>query len=69
MVYEMMRVMAGPYICNLVDSYIAHQDVLNSVIVTGGFVWLVYNRKYQKHIKPMQEQKKDFFGMEIPEKR
>jgi hypothetical protein len=68
MVYEMMRVMAGPYICSLVDSYLAHQDVLNSIVVAGGFTWRIYDQKYRKHIKPMQEQKK-FFGITIPEER
>jgi hypothetical protein len=62
MVYEMMRVMAGPYICNLVDSYIAHQDVLNSVVVAGGLTWRVYRQKYWKHIRPQQKQKEKFFN-------
>lgn len=65
MVYEMMRAMAGPYICTLVDSYIAHQDVLNSVVVAGGLTWRIYNRKDQKYIKSRQEQKRDFFGRKI----
>jgi hypothetical protein len=62
MVYEMMRAMAGPYICSLVDSYIVHQDVLNSVVVAGGLTWRVYKQKYWKRIRPKENQKENFFS-------
>lgn len=62
MVYEMMRAMAGPYICSLVDSYIAHQDVLNGVVIAGGITWRIYNQKYWKLIKSKQKQKEKFFS-------
>ncbi len=62
MVYEMMRSMAGPYICSVVDSYIAHQDVLNSVVVAGGLTWRVYKQKYWKYIRPKEKQKENFFS-------
>lgn len=69
MVYEMMRAMAGPLLCSVTDSYLTHQDVLNSVVVAGGFAWRVYDQKYRKHIKANHEKKRNFFGMEILEKR
>lgn len=50
MIYEMMRMMAGPA-ANVADIYVAHQDVLNSVVVVGGIAWLAYDRKYRSHIK------------------
>lgn len=49
MIYEMMRVMAGTYLCSIADLYLANQDILNTFIVSGGLVWIIYNSKYRKN--------------------
>ncbi|CUH94676.1 hypothetical protein P22_0742 [Propionispora sp. 2/2-37] len=69
MIYEMMRAMAGPYVCSVADAYIAHQDVLNSIVVAGGIAWLVYDRKYRSRHKTDADQKANFYGLKAPEKR
>ncbi len=61
MVYEMMRTMAGPHICSMVDSYIAYQDIFNSIVVVGGLTWRVYKKKYWKDISKKEKQKENFF--------
>ncbi len=41
---EMMRMMAGPYLSNLIDLYCANQDVLNSIIVGCALLWIIYKK-------------------------
>ncbi len=48
MIYEMMRFMAGPYLNKVVDYYTAHQNVLNVVVITLGFIWIYFNKYYKK---------------------
>ncbi len=48
MIYEMMRIMAGPYLCSVTDLYLENQDILNSIVVACGIVWITYNKKYRK---------------------
>lgn len=65
MIYEMMRAMAGPYVCSVADAYLAHQDVLNSIVVAGGVVWIAYDRKYRKHLKTDDDQKINVYGLKV----
>ena len=51
MVYEIFRMMAGPYLCSLIDAYLANQDVLNCILIAGGVVWSIYDKKYRKNKK------------------
>lgn len=67
MIYEMMRAMAGPYVCSLADAYIAHQDILNTLVVGGGIAWIAYDRKYRSHLKT--EEKTGFYGMKMRPRR
>ena len=65
MIYEMMRAMAGTYLCSITDLYIEHQDHLNTLIVCGALVWLIYRNKYHKNNKPIKAVK--IMGMTIYE--
>lgn len=62
MIYEFMRVIAGPYIRSLVDYYINYQSIFNGAVVMGGFVWLVYKGKNKKQ---EDDKKKNFPGIEL----
>lgn len=48
MVWEMMRFMAGPYLCSAADLYLQHQDILNTVVCAAGVCWIVYSRSRRK---------------------
>lgn len=65
MIYEMMRAMAGTYLCSITDLYIEHQDILNTLIVSGALVWMIYNKKYHKNNKSSKAVK--IMGMTIYE--
>ncbi|TCS79948.1 hypothetical protein EDC37_10515 [Pectinatus cerevisiiphilus] len=45
---QTMRIMAGPYLCNLADMYYANQDILNTIVVLCGAAWIFYKRYTQK---------------------
>ncbi len=47
---QTMRMMAGPYLCNLMDIYYAHQDILNLIVFILGTIWIVYKRFYKNSI-------------------
>ncbi len=63
MVWEMMRAMAGPYLCSVVDFYLMHQDIFNSIVVGVGFLWILYDRKYRQDKKSGPQYK--IMGMTI----
>lgn len=48
MVWEMMRSMAGPYLCGAVDAYLIHQDLFNTIVCGMGVCWIFYDRKYRR---------------------
>ncbi len=64
MIHEFMRLMAGKYLRALIDYYIANQNIFNTIVVIGGFVWIAFKPKVDKQKKTS----KNFFGMEIKEK-
>lgn len=41
---QTMRIMAGPYLCNLADMYYANQNIFNTLVVLFGTGWLIYQR-------------------------
>ncbi|AOT72636.1 hypothetical protein [Geosporobacter ferrireducens] len=64
MIYEFMRLMAGKYLRALIDYYIANQNILNTIVVIGGFIWIIFKPKEDKQ----KNTSKNFFGIEIKEK-
>ena len=47
-IMQTMRIMAGPYLCSLADMYYANQDILNTIVVVLGCIWIFYKR-FSKH--------------------
>lgn len=50
MIYEAMRMMAGPYLCRFMDFCLQYQSVFNILLVAGAFAYLSYKRvRNHKH--------------------
>jgi hypothetical protein len=61
-----MRAAAGKYLGSLIDYYIAHQTILNAIVVILGFSWIVYRNK---HGLRKNDHRKNFFGLEMPKNK
>lgn len=48
MIYEFMRMVAGPYLCKLSDYYTQNQLFFNLAIVVIGFLWIFHKNKNSK---------------------
>lgn len=44
---QTIRIMAGPYLCQLMDNYYANQDILNSIVVICATIWIFYQRYFK----------------------
>jgi len=50
MIYEAIRIMAGPYLCRFMDFCLQYQSVFNILLVAGAFGYLSYKRvRNHKH--------------------
>lgn len=56
-----MRAAAGKYLGSAIDQYIAHQTILNFMVVIVGFFWISFKRK---HGTGKDHGRKNFFGLE-----
>lgn len=62
MIYDFIRFISGPYLNGVIDFYVAHQQIFNTLVVVLGFAWIVYCRNKNKGKKTV---KRNFFGMEV----
>jgi hypothetical protein len=57
-----MRAASGKYLGSLIDQYIAHQTMLNLIVVIAGFFWITYKHK---HGTVKDGGRNNFLGLEL----